>query len=139
MKRCGRFCRSLASTLPRLVHASLRRLFFATPSYRARLLAEALFRDGRSTTAAPVSILGRSCTIASLPLSGELILITDDCFPITAREPFFGRGETLREFLTEAPFVFDGDAIFIWPESRRITVFDHEGTFAHIDCHDDAA
>src|SRR5262245_24807626 len=27
-------------------------------------------------------------------LGGELILITDDCFPITAREPFFGHGES---------------------------------------------
>jgi len=70
--------------------------------------------------------------------SGELILITDECFPITAHEPFFGHGETLREFLVEAPFVFDGDAVFIWPEARRISVFHHEGTFAHINCHDHA-
>ncbi len=66
--------------------------------------------------------------------NGELILITDDCFPITRREPFFGRGETLREFLAEAPFVFDGDVVFIWPEACHISVFDHEGHFAHIDC-----
>ena len=72
---------------------------------------------------------------ADVPLfGGDLILITDDCFPITEREPFFGRGETLREFLSEAPFVFDGDAVFIWPDARRISVFHHEGTFAHIDC-----
>jgi hypothetical protein len=77
---------------------------------------------------------------AGMPmLSGELILITDDCFPITAHEPFFGQGETLREFLVEAPFVFDGDAVFIWPEARRISVFHHEGAFAHIDCHERAA
>ena len=64
--------------------------------------------------------------------SGDLILITDDCFPITAREPFLGHGESLREFLTEAPFVFDGDVVFIWAQARRISVFHHEGTFAHI-------
>jgi len=71
-------------------------------------------------------------------VGGELILITDECFPVTAREPFFGHGESLREFLAEAPFVFDGDAVFIWPEARRISVFHHEGAFAHIDCHDHA-
>jgi hypothetical protein len=77
---------------------------------------------------------------ADVPVfGGEFILITDDCFPITAREPFFGRGESLREFLAEAPFVFDGDAVFIWPVARRISVFHHVGTFAHIDCHDHAA
>jgi hypothetical protein len=77
---------------------------------------------------------------AGIPtFGGELILITDECFPITGREPFFGRGESLREFLAEAPFVFDGDAVFIWPEARRISVFHHEGTFAHIDCHDRVA
>lgn len=67
-------------------------------------------------------------------LDGDLILITDDCFPITAREPFFGHGESLREFLAEAPFVFDGDAIFISTQARRISVFHHEGWFAHIHC-----
>jgi hypothetical protein len=72
-------------------------------------------------------------------LGGELILITDECFPITEHEPFIGHGETLREFLVEAPFVFDGDAVFIWPGARRISVFHHEGTFAHIDCHDHVA
>ena len=72
-------------------------------------------------------------------LGGEVMLITDECFPITAREPFFGHGESLREFLAEGPFVFDGDAVFIWPEARRISVFHHEGTFAHIDCYDHAA
>jgi len=77
---------------------------------------------------------------ADVPVfEGELILITDECFPITAREPFFGRGESLREFLAEAPFVFDGDAVFMWPEARRISVFHHEGTFAHIHCHDHTA
>lgn len=65
---------------------------------------------------------------------GELILITDDCFPIGEREPFFGKGESLREFLAEAPFVFDGDAVFIWPAARHISVFHHEGYYAHIDC-----
>lgn len=67
-------------------------------------------------------------------LGGGLILITDDCFPITSREPFFGHGESVREFIAEASFVFDGDAVFIWPEARRISVFHHEGIFAHIDC-----
>jgi hypothetical protein len=72
---------------------------------------------------------------AGVPVfGGDLILITDDCFPITAHEPFFGRGESLREFLAEAPFVFDGDVVFIWPTARRISVFHHEGTFAHIGC-----
>lgn len=69
---------------------------------------------------------------------GDLILITDDCFPMTAREPLFGHGESLREFLAEAPFVFDGDAVFIWAQARRISVFHHDGTFAHIHCHDHA-
>jgi hypothetical protein len=32
-----------------------------------------------------------------------------------------------------------GDAVFIWPAARRISVFHHEGTFAHIECHDHAA
>jgi len=72
-------------------------------------------------------------------LGGQLILITDDCFPITTREPFVGHGESMREFLVEASFVFDGDAVFVWPEARRISVFHHEGIFAHIDCHEHAA
>ena len=77
---------------------------------------------------------------ADVPVfGGDLILITDECFPITEHEPFFGHGESLCEFLAEAPFVFDGDAVFIWPEARRISVFHHEGTFAHIDCHDHTA
>ena len=29
--------------------------------------------------------------------------------------------------------------VFIWPEGRRISVFHHEGTFAHIDCHEHVA
>jgi len=70
---------------------------------------------------------------------GEVILIIDECFPITTREPFFGRGESLGKFLAEVPFVFNGDTVFIWPESRRISVFHHEGIFAHIDCDDHAA
>ena len=70
----------------------------------------------------------------SIP-SGEVFVITDDCFPITAREPFFCRGEGLRQFVAERPsFVFDGDVVFIWPDARHIFVFHHEGTFAHIDC-----
>jgi len=75
----------------------------------------------------------------SIP-AGEVILITDNCFPITAREPFFCRGESLRQFVAEQSFfVFDGDVVFIWPEARRISVFHHEGRFAHIDCHDHAS
>jgi len=71
---------------------------------------------------------------------GEVILITDECFPITAREPFFCRGESLRECVAACPhFVFDGDVVFIWPEARRISVFHREGTFAHINCHEHAA
>lgn len=76
---------------------------------------------------------------ATIP-RGAVILITDDCFPIIAREPFLCRGESLREFVAACPhFVFDGDVVFIWPEARYISVFHHEGTFAHIDCHDHAA
>jgi hypothetical protein len=70
---------------------------------------------------------------------GAVILITDDCFPITAREPLFCSGENLRDFVASSPlFVFDGDVVFIWPEARRISVFHHEGTFAHINCHEAA-
>src|SRR5687767_5627690 len=29
---------------------------------------------------------------------GQLILISDECFPITEHEPFFGNGESVREF-----------------------------------------
>jgi len=81
-----------------------------------------------------MELLDRVFADAPAP-GGELILVTDDCFPITVREPFFGHGESLREFLAEAPFVFDGDAVFIWPTARRISLFHHEGTFAHINCH----
>lgn len=75
---------------------------------------------------------------AGVPIpAGEMIFIVDDCFPITAREPFFCRGESLREFVAEhSRFVFDGDVVFIWPEARRISVFHHEGIFAHVDCHE---
>ena len=94
---------------------------------------------GRPHIYSKMDLFDRVFAHMSLP-AGDVILITDDCFPITVREPFFGRGESLREFVAACPhFVFDGDVVLIWPESRRISVFHHEGTFAHIDCHDHAA
>ena len=70
----------------------------------------------------------------SIP-AGEVILITDACFPITAREPFFCFGASLREFIAQQSlFVFDGDVVFLWSQARRISVFHHEGMFAQIDC-----
>ena len=94
---------------------------------------------GRPRIYSKMDLFDRVFANASIQ-AGEVILITDDCFPVTAREPFFCRGESLREFVAACPhFVFDGDVVFIWPVARRISVFHHEGTFAHIDCHDHAA
>jgi hypothetical protein len=65
--------------------------------------------------------------------SGEVIIVTDQCFPTNSREPFFCRGETLRQWILDHErFIFDDDVILIWAETRRITVFHHEGTFAHV-------
>ena len=65
--------------------------------------------------------------------TGEVIFIPDDCFPMTEREPLFCNGEILREFVAHCCFfVFDGDVVFIWPEAGRISVFHHEGRYAHI-------
>lgn len=72
---------------------------------------------------------------------GPLILIAEVCFPMTAHEPFLCLGGTLREFIIASPlFIFDGDVVFLWPEDRHISVFDHEGGFAHLQivplCHE---
>jgi hypothetical protein len=91
---------------------------------------------GRPRIYSKMDLFDRVFADISIP-AGEVILITDDCFPITAREPFFCCGESLREFVAACPdFVFDGDVVIIWPEARRISTFHHEGTFAHLDCHD---
>ncbi len=86
-----------------------------------------------------MDLFDRCFASVSVP-AGEVILITDDCFPLTGREPFLCRGESLREFIIACPhFVFDGDVICLWPGARRISVFDHEGSFAHLDCLEHAA
>jgi hypothetical protein len=81
-----------------------------------------------------MELFDRVFSEVSIPAS-EVILITDDSFPITVREPLFFRGEGLCQFIAAQPgFIFDGDVVFIWPQAQLISVFHHDGTFAHINC-----
>jgi hypothetical protein len=62
--------------------------------------------------------------------ASELIFIPDFILPGKALRYSGGQ---LREAIARLPhFVFDLDAIFLWPESRRISVFHHGGGFFHV-------
>ncbi len=68
------------------------------------------------------------------PAPGELWFVPPECLRRDV-EPYLVRGDELRTHVATRPFfVFDGDALFVWTESPRITVFHHEGGYAHIDC-----
>ncbi len=63
---------------------------------------------------------------------GEVILIHDGCF--AGGEPIVCTGDSLRSFIAASPqFIFDGDVVFIWSAERVISIFHHEGQYAHIE------
>jgi len=65
-----------------------------------------------------------------LPL-GECLLVTDSGF--ISGSALSCSGESLRDALQQlTEFAFDGDVVFVWPESKCISLFHHEGAFAHV-------
>ncbi|MBS78728.1 MAG: hypothetical protein CMO32_23830 [Variovorax sp.] len=62
---------------------------------------------------------------------GDVVVVTDESF--RSGQPIQCQGGELRRTLDRSPqFVFDGDVIFLWREIAALSVFHHEGGFAHI-------
>ena len=62
---------------------------------------------------------------------GEVIVITDESF--INGELLCCQTKELRQRVDlSSQFMFDGDVVFMWPQIFGLTVFHHEGGFAHI-------
>ena len=66
------------------------------------------------------------------PTLGPLWFIPNECFS-TRREPYYVRGEQLREFVASCSCNLCHDVLFIWIETARVVVIHHGGGFFHID------
>lgn len=62
---------------------------------------------------------------------GQVVVVTDESF--RSGQLIRCMGSDLRRTMIHSPhFVFDGDVIFLWREMAALSVFHHEGGFAHI-------
>ncbi len=62
---------------------------------------------------------------------GDVVVVTDESF--SAGELLYCPADELRQRVSlSSRFMFDGDVVFMWPQIAGLTVFHHEGGFAHI-------
>lgn len=64
--------------------------------------------------------------------TGSVLIVTDECF--SSKQVLCGLALDLRKIVEELDsFIFDSDIIFLFPEAHCLSIFHHEGGFAHID------
>ncbi len=67
------------------------------------------------------------------PPESQLFFLPDDILSLQKGTALSYIGTNLREAILNFPrFVFDSDAVFVWPNENQVSVFHHGGGFFHV-------